>query len=232
MARSARLSVAGEYHEVLLEGGGAVFQDEMDCVSFLSVLSSELQAVQTVLLFAWVLLPASVRLLVIPRDGKSLSALMQGVGRRWVPQYNARHGLAGSPWTGRYRSAPLDSDWALRAMRHVECQPVLLGISEKPWRYRWSSCAGRVFGIPRLLETMETGAWLELGNTPFDRQGRYQEFLEEAESEAWLQGLEASLKRGRAYGSEAWMIRACIPEGRRPTGRRPGRPKKSASARD
>lgn len=228
MARTARLAVAGEYHQVLLEGRGTVFQDEADCAGFLAVLSEELRITPRVALVAWILMPASVRLLVIPREAGALASLMQGLGRRWVPQYNARHGLSGSPWTGRYRSAPVDSGWALRAMRQIECSAVLSGIADLPWEYRWSSCAGRVLGVPPLLEMAETEVWTGLGNTPFDRQSRYQAFLAEAESEseAWLLGLEAALRRGSPYGSADWMDRAGIPASRRPTGRGPGRPRK------
>lgn len=230
MARTARLSVAGEFHLVTLEGRGAVFTDEADCVGFLAALAEELRAQPGVALCAWVLMPSQVRLLAVPETAEALSALMQGLGRRWVPQYNARHGLAGSPWVGRYRSAPVDPEWALRAMRAVESGPVRSGITERAWEYRWSSCAERVSGAPPLLELTETEAWWALGNTPFDRQTRYMAFLAEGESESWARELETALSRGRPYGSAAWMDRAGIPASRRPTGRRPGRPRKKPLA--
>lgn len=225
MARMARLELVGEIHHVALRGRQTVFFDEADCVMLLHALSEEAREREASLL-AWSLLPDSVHLLVRPREKGALALLMQGLGRRWVPQYNQRHHLTGSPWTGRYYSCPVDSSWELRAMRFVDALACFQGVCERPWEYRWSSCSARVMGTPGAIDVETPRSWWDLGNTPFDRQARYQDFLMKAESGRWLDELRRATRLGRPFGAKGWMDSSGVPRDRVPTGRKPGRPRR------
>jgi REP element-mobilizing transposase RayT len=88
---------------------------------------------------AYALLGDHYRLLVTPRDGPSLSATMQALGRRYVSGFNRRHGRTGTLWEGRFRGAPVEAtQHFLNCMRFIELCPVLAGMAAQAADFAWS----------------------------------------------------------------------------------------------
>jgi putative transposase len=59
---------------------------------------------------------------------------------------NFREGWRGYLWQGRFASFAMDERYLLRAIRHVELNPVRAKLCRAPWRWRWSSAAAHVAG--------------------------------------------------------------------------------------
>jgi len=122
---------------------------------------------------AFVLMTTHFHLLVTPATPESLPRMMQHVGRRYVPYFNARHRRTGGLWEGRYRSHLVQTEtyWFL-CLRYIELNPVRAGMVATPDGYRWSSYATHAHGEPNPLLEPHT-LYLGLGNTPSARQAAY-----------------------------------------------------------
>jgi putative transposase len=100
---------------------------------------------QGVRLHAYVFMGNHVHLLASASTAGAVSRAMQGVGRRYVPAFNRKHGRTGTLWEGRYRSCPVDSGgYLLGVYRYIELNPVRAALVERPEEYPWSSVHGNL----------------------------------------------------------------------------------------
>ena len=89
---------------------------------------------------AYVLMTNHVHLLLTPHSEKSLSQIMQSVGRRYVKWINTVYKRTGTLWEGRYKSSLVGSDdYVLACYRYIELNPVRARMVETPEVYQWSS---------------------------------------------------------------------------------------------
>ena len=110
MARLPRLIVPGQVHHVLQRsnGGQAAFVDAHDHQAMLDLLAQYTQDFG-VAVHAYVLMPTYWHLLATPDTAEGLPAMVQAVGRRYVRQFNQRHGRRGGLWEGRFRSTVVEA---------------------------------------------------------------------------------------------------------------------------
>lgn len=180
MARKPREVAPGQPHHLIQRGHnrGTVFTHDNERVMYLQWLGEAL-ATQGVPLHAYVLMDNHVHLLLSPPSGDALARAMQSVGRRYVAWFNHRHERTGTLWEGRFKLNRVDTDaYLLMCQRYIELNPVRAGIVADPGAYRWSSARHHLGQRQDPLITDHPGFWL-LGNTPFDRQGRYATWLAE-----------------------------------------------------
>jgi putative transposase len=143
---------------------------------------------------AFVLMTTHFHLLVTPATPVSLPRMMQHVGRRYVPYFNARHRRTGGLWEGRYRShlVQTETHWFL-CLRYIELNPVRAGMVATPDGYRWSSYATHAHGKPNPL--LEPHAlYLGLGNTPSARQAAYRTLCRVPMTEAELAAIRYAVQ--------------------------------------
>jgi putative transposase len=199
VARRARLVLPGQLHLVLVEARkGHQAVPDAQAAQALAHALAEHQRLSDVRVHAWSVLPAAWRLLCTPAQASSLAEMVQGVGRRYVPWLH-RHrsqGEGGSPWAGRFRSAPVDPqgfDTALLwAEGWGEPAPPWLGSAEH--HQGRSPCAW-------LVEHEQYWRW---GNTPFDREVAHQSLVQLGLSASQLGAIQASLRRGLPWGRVAF----------------------------
>jgi putative transposase len=222
MPRLARLTIAGELHFVVQRG---VFADDADRLSYLEALRGAAQA-HDVAVHAYVLLEDEVQWLATPARVEDLGLVVQATGRRFVAAINRRHGLRGSCWDGRFRSAVVDgrSD-AVELVALVEQEPVLRGLAPGAPDWPWSSAAHHLgtARVPWLRD--HPGLW-SLGNTPYEREAAYERRLRVPPDAALRSALHRAAARGWALGSDAFVARltkAALPRAARPM--TPGRPR-------
>ena len=89
---------------------------------------------------AYVLMTNHIHILATPTKQRSISLMMQFVGRHYVPYINYSYGTSGSIWEGRYKSSLVQDDvYLLTCMRYIELNPVCANMVKHPGKYRWSS---------------------------------------------------------------------------------------------
>jgi putative transposase len=225
MSRLPRLAIGGHPHLVLQRGlqSQPIFIDDEDRRSFLARLR-EAAADCRVRVHAYVLLDHEVQLLATPEEAAGLSRLMQSVGRRYVAEFNRRHGRLGTLWQGRYRAAVLEPEtWLVDCMRFVDTAPLRCGGVEHAVDYAWSSAAHH---IGRRIDPVVSDhpMYWQLGNTPFDREARFRALLEQPLPAAHLARITHASAQGWALGSEQFLHELSRQTPRRLKPRARGRP--------
>lgn len=230
MARLPRLVLAGHAHLVLHAGNAAqtVFVDATDRDSYLDCLRDAARAAG-VAVHAYGLHPGEARLLATPETESSLAQMMQSVGRRFVPLFNARHGRGGSPWAGRFRSVVIESEaHLLSCMRFVEglvTPPASGAIHDE--RQISSSAQHHLRGTPDRLLIEHAGFWA-LGNTPFEREAAYRAFVSQPSHQSEMAAILLAVRSGWPLGSERFAAAVGRQSGRRARPAPRGRPKSPA----
>jgi len=230
VARLPRLALAGHAHLAVLRGaqGQPLFIDDADRRAFIAALLQALQE-QHVALHAYALLDGQVSLLVTPSSDGGLSRLIQAVGRRYVAAFNRRHGHRGSLWDGRYRAAIVQpGDNTLDAMLFIDLQAQHQAgapVHDAPW-----SSAGHHAGRARDALLIDSPAYWQLGNTPFDRQQAYRRRLADGLAPERAALLAQASHKGWAIGDAAFLAALAALTARPLAPRRRGRPAKAPSA--
>src|SRR5690606_29506191 len=154
----------------------------------------------------WVVLNDRIALLATTREAGDLSRLIQAIGRRFATRL--RHGRV---FSDRYRSALIQPGrWVLPVMVWLDRLPVQLRYVDQPEMWPWSLAAAHA-GARRSVAGIARGHdhpdfWGE-GNTPFERQARYQQRLHRGLAEGENTQLEKALFGQWALGDEAFLAR-------------------------
>jgi putative transposase len=231
MARQARLTLPGHPHHLLVRGNNrqAIFVDDEDRHRLLSQLA-EVVREQPLALHAYVLMPNHLHLLATPHSAEALGRAVQSLGRRYVGAFNHRHGRSGTLWEGRYRAHPVGgADNVLACMRFIELNPQRVGLAIGLDEYPWSSLVHHLGG-PRDPLITEPPAYWALGNTPFDREASYREWVEQGVTAAEVQRMVAALVSGRPLGDASYIAGLEKLTGRSLVPGRRGRPRKGSTA--
>lgn len=189
MARQPRFVLPDEPHLIAQRGLNAetIARDAVDAQTWLAILR-DVVVTRRVALHAFSLRPQEFRLLVSPPDSEAVARLLQDVGRRYVAQFNLRHGRSGTLWAGRFRCAALERGAAeLLAMSWVEAQEAALPLVTSAEHHTGLCHEPAIADLP---------AYWALGNTPFDRQSAWRERLGQGISAAQAAQLDRALRSG------------------------------------
>lgn len=178
-------------------------------------------------LHGWLLLNDRITLLATPHDARSLSRLIQGLGRRMAA--GMRHGRV---FTGRYRSALVQPGlWVLPSLVWLESLPAQLHYVDTPGRWPWSSAASHA-GLPAYDQDLlkdHTDYW-NLGNTPFARQAQYRTMLNHGVGPRQAERVRQALFGQWVLGEEAFLAEIEARASRRIAPAPRGRPRKVDSS--
>jgi putative transposase len=227
MARLPRLILPDQPHHIILRGNNrqAIFHSDLDREHLLATLK-EVAAQYRVAIHAYVLMDNHLHLLATPPAAEALSRMMQSLGRRYVGWFNARHQRTGTLWEGRFRAGLIEGERHLLAcMRYIELNPVRAGLCAEPAQWPWSSAAHHL-GLVRSPVITEHEMYWSLGNTPFDREHAYREFLTQGVPAAEQAAFTEAVFRGRPVGSEAFLKPLAVDHAAVVTRRPRGRPRK------
>lgn len=229
MARLPRLSIPGELHLVLLRGhdGQPVFRDDEDRRLFLDALRDGVRQ-HGVQLHGYALLTDAVWLLATPGQPAALSAAVQALGRRYVANFNRRHGRSGTLWDGRYRAAVIEGErYFLPALVFLETAACRAGLAPVPRDWPWASAAHHL-GARRDPLVSDHPLYWQLGNTPFDREAAYARALDAGIAEGAAAALTGACARSWALGSAPFLARLADRTSRPLGPRARGRPRKAS----
>jgi REP-associated tyrosine transposase len=182
----------------------------------------------SVSIHAYALMPDHFYMLLTPSDGLSLSLSMQALGRRYVRDFNRRHGRSGTLWQARFRCTVIDPErYLLPCALFVELGPARAQLVADPKVYPWSSLPHHL-GLqvdPAIAEHAEV--W-KLGNTPFERQAEYRRLSETGLPQTEEARIHNAVEHGWALG-EAQFLRDLAGRTERRLAPLPvGRPRRSA----
>lgn len=223
MARLARLALPGLAHYLWQRGhnGGAIVHDDEDRAALLQVLR-ECARGSGVQLHAFAIDTDGWRALATPDTREALSRMVQALGRQYVARFNRRHGRTGALWDGRFRGAPVEPGAPrLQALRDIDGRGLAPGLHAD--RFTGCSSAAHRCGGPRDAALVDPPEYWALGNTPFERESRYRQLLEDGLPADTAQALDHAVRGAWAFGSEHFLAElaqgAVRPVQPRPRGR-------------
>lgn len=207
MGRPRRIQFAGACYLVTLQGQdrSELFASHQDRRRFLGLLAAA-RARFGLKIYAYCLLPQRA-LLLLQTARPNLASAMQSLGTAYTKHFNAAHGSSGRVFQGRYRALLVDRERHLAEMtRYVHLEPVRSGLTERPWRYQWSSCAHYVQLLEKKTLVEPDEVLLSLGRNRLTASVRYLKTLKERMKAA--SDLLIPVTRGQAVGREPFLERA------------------------
>ena len=139
--------------------------------------------------------------------------------QRW---HANRHTSGTGPiYQGRFKSFPVQSDeHLLTVARYIERNPLRAGMVENAEQWQWSSLWRRCQADAALCEI--------LGDWPVEAPGDWSRWVQQPHTEAELEAVRRSVRRGRPFGEDNWARRVAKQFGLESTFRSPGRQPKTA----
>jgi putative transposase len=207
MARQSRLILPKQAHHILQRGNDRqrIFRDPGDYERFLGWLG-EAARFYKVAIHAYALLPTQLQLLATPETEEGLAAMMQKLGRYYVPWYNAKYERAGGLFEGRFRTAVVEPDrHLLMCSRFIELAPVREGEAVEPAAWPWSSYRHHA-GVHADAVVTDHALFWRLGNTPFQREAAYIDLVEQGIGADELAQVAGAVQKGQPLGSHAFKL--------------------------
>ena len=224
MPRAPRQFPGGVVYHVLNRAVARLplFDKPADYAAFGHVLAEALDGYPLRIL-AFVLLPNHWHFVLWPEQAGELSAFCRWRTHTHSMRWHAHYHTAGTGhiYQGRFQAFPIESDEHLYTVcRYVERNPLRAKLVPRAEHWRWSSLWRRVHGDaqPRPLRA----AW------PVPLPPDWVRLVHEPQTEAELEALRRSVRRGTPFGSEVWQRGMAARLGLEHTLRSPGRPRKAA----
>ena len=203
MARLPRLIVPDVAMHVIQRGNNrqVCFYADEDYAVYLDKLK-EYAKKYDVSIHAYVLMTNHVHLLMTPHTEKSVSQLMQSLGRYYVRYVNSVYERSGTLWEGRFKSTLLDSErYFLRVSKYIELNPVRADMVEDPADYPWSSYQGNALGKKIELLT-EHDVYKRLGRSSKARRKAYLDLFKSSLDKQIVERIRDSTAKGWVLGNE------------------------------
>jgi putative transposase len=203
-------------------GRVTLFRDEGDYAAFERVLAEAVGRF-AVRLCAYCLMPNHWHLVPWPRKDGELSRFMQWLTMTHTQRLHAaRHSAGrGHVYQGRFKSFPVQRDGHyLSLCRYVERNALRANLVRRAQDWRWCSLWRREFAGEAPRDGLALCEW------PVERPADWLAWVNAPETEAELEALRRSARRGSPYGSAKWAAAAAARLGIESSLRPPGRPKK------
>ena len=196
MARLARAVFPGHPHHVTQRGNGRAqtsFRDQ-DYALYRDLLA-EHAAAAGVEVWAWVLMPNHVHLILVPTDTDGLRRALAPVHRRYAGHVHARLQRTGHFWQGRFGCVAMDEAHLGAAVRYVVLNPVRAGLVQRAADWPWSSVHAHYGKVDALTATAPVR----------ERYPDFAELIAAGEDEEMSYRLRRSETIGRPIGDERFL---------------------------
>lgn len=140
MTRLSRVCVPSQPHHATQRGNGSTqtfFCDE-DVNLYCNLLEKCCHEAD-VAIWAWMVMPNHVHLIIVPSDTDGLRRALAPVHARYARHIHARNNQTGHFWQGRFGCVAIDEPHLSAALRYIAYNPVRAGLVERPTDWRWSS---------------------------------------------------------------------------------------------
>ena len=199
-----------------------LFEKDEDYAAFEQVLQQAFER-EPLRILGYCVMPNHWHMVVWPRRGADtqVSEFLRWLTVTHTQRWHAHHHTSGTGhvYQGRFKSFPVQSDeHLLTVLRYVERNPVRAGLVRRAAAWRWSSAWRMSHG--------DDDAQSLLADWPVARPADWPKLVDRPETEAELESLRRSVRRGEPYGSESWTKRIIQRLGLEWTVRPRGRPRK------
>jgi putative transposase len=186
----------GHPHHVTQRGNGRAqtFFSDDDYALYRDLLAEHCEAAG-VEVWAWVLMPNHVHLVLVPGEQDGLRRALSAVHRRYAGHVHARLKRTGHFWQGRFGCVAMDEAHLGAALRYIALNPVRAGLVTHATDWRWSSVHAHLGRQDGLTMTR-----------PVDE--RYPDFaalLSAGEDEEMSQRLRRAETIGRPIGDDRFL---------------------------
>lgn len=197
MARLARLVVPGLPHHVTQRGNGRAqtFLCEADYALYRDLLAEACRAAD-VAVWAWVLMPDHVHLILVPSDPDGLRRALAPVHRRYAGHIHAREQRTGHFWQGRFGAVAMDEDHLRAAVAYIALNPVRARLVDRAQGWPWSSVHAHLSGRDDGLTTVAP---------VLERYPRFAEMIDNGPDEPAFARLRRAESIGRPVGDEGFI---------------------------
>ena len=233
MARQPRLVFPGIALHIVQRGVDRrdCFHSDTDRLVYLTLLR-DLAAATDCSIHAYCLMTNHVHLLITPADASGPATLMHGIGQRYVPYFNRRHGRTGTLWEGRFKSCLVDTArYVLACYRYIELNPLEAGMVSAPASYPWSSYRGNAGLAENKLLTAHA-EYAALGCESAMRHAAYRGLYESPIDANLLKAIRAATLGGYPLVGDDLKARLAAETTRALQPGRPGRRPSAESERD
>lgn len=228
MPRAARNCPGGMVFHVLNRANArlTIFRTAADYAAFEAILADAVRRVGMRVL-AYCLMPNHFHLILWPRRDRDVSEFMRWVTVTHTQRWHAHHHTAGRGhlYQGRFKSFPIEGDQhLLMVWRYVERNALRAGLGKRARDWRWGSLWLRTLGGVGLRAMLHADA-------PTDLPRDWEAIVDQPQTDAELDAVRTSIKRGRPFGNAAWVTRVAKRLDLGSTLRPRGRPRKPANQR-
>ncbi len=227
MPRTARTLLGGYVYHILNRANGRLrlFRKAADFAAFEEIVAAAHERVPLRIL-GYVVMNNHWHFVVWPMrgQGEQVSDFFRWLSITHAQRWHAHHGTAGMGhvYQGRFKSFPVASDeHLLRVLRYVERNPLRARLVKRAEDYPWGSLHQRLPG-----GVGPESAVIPLAEPPVPLGRKWVERVNRPQTEAEVQAIAESIRRGRPYGSDAWQRKAAGQLHLESTFRPRGRPKK------
>ena len=197
MARLARAIFPGLPHHVTQRGNGRAqtFFDDCDYALYRQLLREHC-ASAGVEVWAWVLMPNHVHLILAPGDPDGIRRAMSRVHRAYAGHIHARLRRTGHFWQGRFGCVAMDDEHTCAALRYVALNPVRAGLVASAHDWPWSSARAQLGIVADGITCVERTC---------ERIGDFAALLATAEDAEAIARLRRAERVGRPIGSAMFL---------------------------
>jgi putative transposase len=217
MARLPRLFIPGVPVHVIIRGNNRqdVFRGDGDRVFFHRCLAEQ-AGQHDVSVHAYVLMTNHIHLLAMGARARSIPALVQSLGRRYVGYFNYLHHRTGTLWEGRYKAGLVQAErYLLTCQRYIELNPVRAGMVRHPGQFAWSSFHRCAHGQPDDAVTPHP-LYEDLAIDPERRLAAYRELFEHDIDYRTLHKIRDAVHNGWVLGDAGYLAKIAREALRRP----------------
>ena len=203
--RPPRISFAGGVYHVVIRCNNREygFKGNDDFALYLRILL-EAKNKYPVKIYAYCLTHNHVHLLVATPDKDNLSDFMRHLNGNFAKAYNKRHGRTGHFWGERFFSTVIEtSSQFFKTVAYIELNMLRNKAVDSPEKWRWSSYNAHAYGHEdQVLDFHKM--YLDLGQTPQERQQTYREMIADHIAKQGLQK-DPAISAGIITGSIAFV---------------------------
>jgi putative transposase len=199
-----------------------LFRKQADYAAFERVMEEAHTRVPIDIL-AYCVMPNHWHFVLRPHDDHQLTDFLRWLAHTHTMRWHAHFNSSGTGhlYQGRFKSFPVEDDEHFYSVaRYVERNALRAGITQRAEEWRWSSLWRRESGNEQVRSLLAKWplpyprTWLELVNRP--------------QTEAELEAVRRSIRRGSSLGGELWQKRIAKRLGLEFTLRSRGRPRSTA----
>jgi putative transposase len=197
MARLSRVVIPGFPHHVTQRGNGrsqTFFSDE-DYALYRDWLGEACRS-NGVEVWAWVLMPNHVHLILVPSDSDGIRRALAPLHRRYAGHVHSRLKRTGHFWQGRFGCVAMDEAHLGAALRYVAMNPVRARLTDHAAQWPWSSIHAHLGAIDDGVTSIAPVS---------ERYPDLRALLAGAEDEAMSKRLRRAERIGRPIGDKAFL---------------------------